>query len=152
MNTGKLGRIENMTYKSPDVITFEIERHGATVHGSSYAQVHQWTVNLTEIKAICNPYYKKRVVGIRDAPLKIQPLAQKVADAIINFNHENKYLKWKSDDKVKILIGHIIPETNLQTTTSRRKRFRNKLDEMLKPHCWSRPNINNLYVKKILEE
>jgi len=152
MNAEKLGRIDNVIFKYPDVITFEIERHGATVHGSVYAHVHKWTLNLTEMKAICDPYYKKRLVGKRDAPLKTQPLAQKVADAVINYDRDNKDLVWKSYDKVKILVGNIIPETNEQTTASRRKRFRNRLDEMLKTHGWSRPKQSYIYERIMIDE
>jgi hypothetical protein len=86
-------------------------------------------------------------VGEIAAPLKTTPLAKSVADAIINFDHNNKYLEWKDDNKVKVIIGSIIPETKKQTTTSRRKRFRNELDEMLKPHGWSRPLKSYIYEK-----
>lgn len=50
MDDHKLHRIENPRWDPPYVI-FELERHGATVAGSSRAEVHRWHVNIDTMVA-----------------------------------------------------------------------------------------------------
>lgn len=144
----KLHRMENLVYEPPNIIKFEIERHGSTMMGSVYADVHLWTIDLDNLKASCNKYYKKRLVGKRDAPLKVKPLAQKVIDDILNLRKDSNYIEWKSDKKIKVLIGNIIPETNQQTTHARRKRFRKCLEELLQPLGWKKTAAYHIYEKE----
>ena len=50
MNSDKLGRTENLSW-DPPCLTFEIERHGGTVLGSSRAEIHQWDLDIEEMTA-----------------------------------------------------------------------------------------------------
>jgi len=81
--THKLTRIENLTHAGADILTFEIERHGPTVLGSVYGLIHQWTVDLANRKAICDPY-KKRLLYEKSKSLNVEPLAQNVFNDIIS--------------------------------------------------------------------
>ena len=145
MDIMKLHRYENLTFIPPATIEFEIERHGASVLGSGYAHVYLWTINLKEGSANCG-YPKQRFTGKRDKPLKVKPLAENIAQQIVNLNKNHEMLDWKSDRKVKVRIAKVIPETNMQTTTARRKRFRNELEELLRPHGWH-TSYYNVYEK-----
>ena len=147
MSIFKLHRYENLTFTPPSTIRFEIERHGSTVYGSVYANVHKWTVNLEEGRADCDPYFGRRVVGVRDKPLKIEPIAKEICQEIMDQNKESENLIWKSDKKVRVRIGDIIPETNKQTTAARRKRFRKALEELLIANGWQPTRAYNIYEK-----
>jgi hypothetical protein len=144
----KLHRMEKLEYEPPSTIKFEIERHGSTVVGSVYADVHLWTINLADLTASCNEHYKKRVVGVRSAPLKVKPLAERVVKDIVDLKQDSDLLEWKSNGKVKVRIAEIIPATNQQTTIARRKRFRQCVEDLLKPHGWKAASSYNLYEKE----
>jgi hypothetical protein len=48
MTADKLfGRMEDVAW-DPPVLRFVVERHGATVLGSSRAELHRWTLNIEE--------------------------------------------------------------------------------------------------------
>lgn len=143
----KLPRAENLTFIPPHTLTFEIERHGAAVKGSVYGEVHKWTIDLLNCSAKCDRNYKRRVLSERARPLKVEPLVEEIVNQIINLYKTAENLKWSSDRKVKILIGNIIPATNKQTTVSRRKRFRDKLEASLAPHGWHPTSVYNTYEK-----
>ncbi len=144
----KLHRMENLVFEPPSTIKFEIERHGSTVMGSVNADVHLWTINLADLTASCDEHYKKRVVGVRDTPLKVKPLAERVVNDIVDLKQDSKFLEWKPNGKVKVRIAEIIPATNQQTTTARRKRFRQCVEDLLKPHGWKATSSYNLYEKE----
>jgi len=149
MNMFKVHRAEDLMFNPPATILFNIERHGQTVQGSIYASVQKWQINLIEGTATSNPFdEEKRIVGKRDAPLKVNPIAEKVVNDIVNLNKKSEYLQWKSDRKVRILIQHIIPETVQQTTTARRRRFREKLKELLTSKGWNGTTVYYVYEKE----
>jgi hypothetical protein len=84
---------------------------------------------------------------LRAKPLKVEPLATKLVQQILNHDRKAKYLIWKSDFKVRIKIGEIIPKTYKQTTEGRRKRFRLAFEEIIRPHGWERTRAYNIYEK-----
>jgi hypothetical protein len=146
MSVMKLHRIENLAYNPPNKIEFDIERHGGTVMGSVYAEVYHWTIDLDQGQ-VHHDYPKKRVVGTRDEVLKVGPIAEKIVQEILGFDKDSQNIEWKSDKKVRVLISEIIPETNQQTTTARRKRFRNCVEELLLPNGWQTTKQYNVYEK-----
>ena len=52
MQARKLDRAEDVSW-NPPVLSFTIERHGATVLGSSRAELHRWSVNMHQRTARC---------------------------------------------------------------------------------------------------
>jgi hypothetical protein len=133
-------RAEKLAWNSP-YLTFRIERHGATVNGSVYAEVQSWSVNVDEGTAIITDR-KNRQVDKKAAVFKVEPLADEIGKAIIEHAQDGR-LSWKNDNEVRILVGKIIPTTNSQTTGSRRKRFWAALDGLIKPHGWTRPSTHS---------
>ena len=91
MTAYKLYRAEELSFHPPAILSFLMERHGQTVYGSVYADLHEWSVDLESGKAFCNKYYGKRVVGEKDKPLNVKPLVEEVANNI--FNHGNKFIE-----------------------------------------------------------
>jgi hypothetical protein len=143
---GKIHRAEDLRW-SPPYLTFSLERHGATVKGSTRAELHHWTVDVeAETARITNR--TRRQLYRQSKPLKVEPIAQQVADRIRSGEiHET--LRWTDPDTVSININIVIPETTRQTTTSRRKRFYEALDELLQPE-WTRTGTGRWmkYVRK----
>ncbi len=143
-----LNRTENMRW-NPPCLEFEIERHGATVNSSVYAEIQSWTVHV-ERKLASAAILRKRQVGRKSKGVKTQPLAEMFAKLILARTTDPRLI-WKSDTKVRIDIEKVIPATNAQTTSSRRKRFRTDLQASLKPHAW-RMTTTNTFEKESGDE
>ena len=107
-----------------------------TVKGSIYAEIHHWCVNVHEGEASIKRF-SRRTVGQKSAALKVGTIAQETADLILHQKSSPK-LTWKSDSVVYLKIEEIIPATNAQTTSSRRKRFKAALETLISPHGWKR--------------
>ncbi len=126
------GRTEGMAWDPPE-LTFVIERHGAAVLGSIHAELQSWHINPAAGTAATNPYAnRRRMIGGRDAPLKVEPFVEQIATAI-KTGKEDPRLVWASATRVRIKMGLVIEATNKQTTSGRRRRFINKLEEALAP-------------------
>ncbi len=138
MRPGKLlGRLERIEWQPP-ILTFVVERHGATVMGSVYAELQNWQVNVVECTATLGEG-KKRLVGARQPPLKVEPLVMKIVE-LIAMCQEDDRLKWaKGKQRVQIQIGKIIPDDAAQQTLQgRRRRFSKLLEETLAEMGWKK--------------
>jgi hypothetical protein len=140
------GRMENAVW-NPPILEFDRERHGATVNGSIYAGVQHWAVNLETAEASFESE-KRRQVGTKDQPMKVGPLVDEMCSAIVGQARDPR-LKWNGKQKVRILIEPVIPATNQQTTSARRKRFWNALEEKIKPHGWIRLSPRSSFFQKL---
>jgi len=129
------GRTEEMQWKPP-TLSFNIERHGAMVNGSSRAEVQRWSIDLDRKIAELATGGRRQKFPM-DKPLDVKPLAAEIA-AFINAGREDQRLKWYGADCVRIATGKVIPTTNKQTTRSRRKRFAAELEGVLVPFGWQR--------------
>lgn len=129
-----IGRMEDVAW-NPPILTFRIERHGGTVQGSVYAEMQAWTVDAEKGTASCNEFAGRRLVGERDKPFKAGPVAKEIA-RLVTRGKKDPRLKWKTESKVRILVSEVVPATNQQTTTGRRRRFWRALQQELSPHGW----------------
>lgn len=134
-----LNRTESLTWKEP-FLTFEIERHGATVSGSVYAEVHTWSINVESGHAALESR-RRRQVHPKDKRLDVKPLAQEIAALIVD-GVKDERLRWKGIERVRVEIGEVIPATNEQTTSGRRRRFRAELCRLLNEHGWVMTGVN----------
>lgn len=136
MHASKLsGRLENVAW-TPPMFKFDIERHGAAVHGSAYAEIQSWSVNLSQGVARLSKSGRRRIGDI-DKPLDVKPIAREIAAAIAT-GAVHPMVRIKSSDRVILDIAAIIPATNNQTTAARRKRFNVFLASILAPHGWQK--------------
>jgi hypothetical protein len=119
---------------APPILSFEIERHGGPAQGSAYAAIQVWHVNLESNEASCR-VDRKRLVGRIDEPLDTLALAKEIADLICG-GKSDKRLNWLSDVRVRLCMKDIIPETNKQTTSGRRRRFVKQLKDILAQKGW----------------
>jgi hypothetical protein len=123
-----LNRAESIRQEN-SFVYFDIDRHGATVNGSIYCEVHTWKVNLETKEAEVIEIAKRRLD--KAAPrLDVKPLATEIADLIAQHRSDHR-LKWLSETKVRLAMQKIIPATNAQTTSGRRRRFYAQLESLL---------------------
>jgi hypothetical protein len=134
-----LNRTEAMQWNAP-YLTFRIERHGGTVAGSIYAEIQSWTLDL-DCKTARVEVSGKRQLEAKARAMKTAPLAETICKLILDRTEDSR-LVWKDDRKVRIDIEKVIPATNQQTTSSRRKRFRTDLQTILSAHGWRMTTIN----------
>lgn len=144
MSAAKLqGRTEALVW-TPPTLTFSIERHGATVLGSSRAEIQHWEVNLENATARLIKTGWRQIYPMARR-MDVRPIAEEIARAILN-GIEIDSLKWISPDEVKILTSVVIPATNQQTTTARRQRLLKKILELVEPHGWRRAQTSGFPV------
>jgi hypothetical protein len=133
------GRTEGLEWKPP-MLTFNIERHGGFVNGSTRAEVQKWEVDLDHETASLKGNGRRQIIPM-DRRMDVTAIAAEIA-TIINEQREDRRMKWLAANRVRILTGEVIPATNRQTTTSRRKRFALELERLLLPLGWRRTNRN----------
>jgi len=126
-------RMEEPVWQPP-VLSFRIERHGAAAMGSTRAEIQLWDVNSADWTAKLTGSTRRQLEPM-DKRLDTQKLAEQIASEILE-HKDAPYLRWLSPNRVRLNIGVIIPETNKQTTSGRRKRFTNRLRQLLQPHGW----------------
>ena len=80
---------------------------------------------------------KRRQLYATDGGLDVKPIAEAVADAIINGRNDARFSIGK-DGTARLMIA----ATNKQTTSTRRSRFRKHLGEILVPHGWKELRVN----------
>jgi hypothetical protein len=147
MTAEKVDRIEKVEW-DPPLLTFVIERHGATVQGSSRAELHTWTVDLERGTASCDPRSGFRQLIPNDAPLKVEPIVEEIERLILN-GQDDVRLFWSPDrSKVRVLVSEFISGKSEQTRQGRRKRFREALDKKLERSGWIRvPRKRDVYAR-----
>jgi len=142
--------LENMTWHPP-ILSFQIERHGQTVNGSSRASLHVWNVNMDTLTAsiVDRSHRQLKPTSPR---VNVKPIAEMVAAAITK-GEQTDFLKWKSPDDVSVKIGMLEELSGwfAQTEMSRRRRFRKALEPLLSVAGWAPvPGVHNRYVRKAL--
>ena len=132
MHSGKLqGRIDNAHW-DPPTITFEIDRDGAMMMGSTRAQVQRWEVDLLERSAWPEKTYRYRQLSSRQPSVYVKPLAEELAGLMLNRVGDPRW-RWIEINIVKVEISKVIQDKNVvrDTLVGRRKRFRAILEGLL---------------------
>ena len=106
MRADKLWRMESPRW-DPPVLLFDIERHGATVNGSSRATVYTWAIDISSGQATVGGE-KVRQLTAMDKRLDVKPIAASLAEAIIAGRADER-LKITKDGNLRLQIGSIIP-------------------------------------------
>jgi len=135
-----LGRMEKPEWNAPN-LTFTIARHGGTVMGSTRAELQEWTVNLDALTASTEPYSKRyRQLSPRAKTWKAEPVAEEIAQLIINRKEDPEKIKWLKNGGVTVLTTKVIPDASgpQQTYDGRRRRLNRELGKLLSPLGWER--------------
>lgn len=135
------GRTEALCW-NPPLLTFEIERHGGTVNGSTRAEMQQWCVDVAAHTAEIISTRRRQLHAMAKRVNAKQPAAI-IAEAILK-SQESASLKRYPDGRVKVLISALFPHGTdfKQTVAGRRKRFRAALEALIQPHGWSEVSTN----------
>jgi len=135
------GRTEDLSW-NPPLLSFEIERHGGTVNGSTRAEMQRWCVDAAAHTAEIVSTRKRQLHAMAKRVNAKAPAAL-IAEAILN-NHEHEMLKRYPDGRVKVLISSLFPQglDFKQTVSGRRKRFRAALAPLIKELGWAEVGIN----------
>ena len=131
------GRMEKVVW-NPPMLAFVIERHGATVMGSSRAELQYWDVNVEQKTTyLQSKGYRQKTT--RQSAVDVKPIANKLTELIIN-GHKDERLQWSPDGRVRILSGKIFPDnaTGKQTLEGRKKRLVKAMEERLTQLGWLR--------------
>lgn len=137
--------IEDLSWEPP-VLTFRIERHGGTVGGSTRAEMQGWAIDTHASTATAFSAGHRQLYQAA-ARLDVKPLAAEIARMITEGSQDPR-LSWKNANHAVLRISEIIPETNKQTTTGRRRRFRAVLDLLLREAGWEMTTITS--VKRVV--
>ena len=140
-------RMKEVTWEPP-ILTFVLERHGATVCGSSRAGLHTWVVDFATCTAGCSTGRFKQLTPMKPK-LNTKKLAEDIVQLILNHEADER-LKWNDDGSVRVLTGNIIPSGSAikQTLEGRRKRFHDDLTNALQSVGWQKVRIN-VYSKQV---
>lgn len=141
--TGKklLGRMENVVWQPPKIV-FRIERHGATVLGSSRAELQEWTIDLEQRTANVEMVGRRQVRPMQGR-LDVQPVAEEIAAAILGGRPDDR-LKWDGEDHVRLLVGEVFSAGSAvkETLAGRRKRLREAVTRLISPAGWQMVKAN----------
>jgi len=136
-------RAEDLCW-DPPILKFSIERHGGLVLGSTRAELQTWAIDVTTGRAEIVALGRRQLKPM-DARLDVKALARETAAMVVN-GYESSRLKWTNPNRVRILISEVIPTTNQQTTTGRRRRFVDALEQVLGSKGWQRIPVGTLLV------
>ena len=135
------GRMEAVVWNPPK-LTFRIERHGATVLGSSRVEVQEWTVDLEQrTKSVV--IVGRRQLQPPQSRLDVKPVAEELARAILG-GRQDPRLNWNGPGRVRLLMGTVLPagSTVQETLAGRRKRLREALAALVAPAGWRMVRAN----------
>ena len=142
----KLARAEDLSWESP-VLSFTLERHGGSVHGSKRAELQRWSINLQDATASCDKQGHRQLTPA--APrLDVKPIAEQIF-AAVQLGPASKcgfvrrgILEWERDYEVCIRHGALIPDEGpQQTVRARRKRLRGELQSRMESDGWKLESV-----------
>jgi hypothetical protein len=128
MAAHKLARLERPRW-NPPLLTFNIERHGGTVLGSTRAELECWTVDVVRGEAAATMVGYRQLTPAQprfDVKVPVRELV-----AAMRAGSDDPRLKRTKEGGVEVLTGEILPLASKQTTNGRRKRFYELLDAEL---------------------
>jgi hypothetical protein len=128
----KLGRAEQLSW-CPPCLSFTIERHGATVQGSTRGTLQRWTANLETLQVTYEEGGHRQLYPTA-ARLDVRPIAQRILTAVQKGRGSdsefvrNRTLVWKDANTLVMEPGRLLlADGYKQTIDGRRKRLRTEL-------------------------
>ncbi len=139
MAARKVDRVEKLEW-NPPYLTFVIERHGGTVHGSKRSEMQGWTVDVTEGTA------KWELAGYRQLSPNAEPwnraaaakAVEEIAEVVRNGLDDQRVVWTKDRKRFRVATSHVFPPGPKQTTQGRTKRLAEALADVLGAEGWTR--------------
>jgi hypothetical protein len=132
-----LHRMEDV-YWTPPVLTFIVERHGATDCGSTRAELQHWAVDFDAKTATITKVGHRQLEPM--APrLSIKAIAEDIAQAIFDGKEDDR-VYWVDDNTVKVQASSIFPTGSgfKMTAEGRRKRLLDHIEKAVGGRAWAR--------------
>jgi hypothetical protein len=104
--------------------------------GGDWGAIQEWVVDLVRHTASLGATTKRQILPM-DRRLDVKLIAAEIA-AIVSDGREDPRVKRRGPERVEIMAGKVIPTTNRQTTSSRRKRFVAEVGRLLAASGWCR--------------
>ncbi len=118
----KLHRLERPTIEQDGCITFQLERHGGTVNGSTRAHLHTWQVNLTKKTATITRHGHRQLQATKRWDYKTA--AHEIL-AVVEAGQQHQAVSWiKEFTHFQLTLNKVVPGGAQQTVTSRNRRFK----------------------------
>lgn len=133
-----LGRMEDAIW-DPPAVRFWLARHGAIVAGgSTRADKQHWTIDVDLRRATVEEHGFVQVHPSQP-PLNLSPIVSELTALILSDTPDPR-LQWDGPQRVRVLIGRILPEHSAvrRTLAGRRKRLITELQARLAPSGWIR--------------
>ncbi len=134
----KIARLERVVWNPPE-LTFELERHGGTVQGSTRGDLQTWTVDLDRLTAAVATTGRRQLHPTASR-FNARPVAERIARSIAE-RVDHAGLRWENlpgRDLVRVLVAEIVPDDSFkQTVQGRRKRLREELKRCLEGSGWT---------------
>ena len=128
-------RMENVRWEPPCLI-FQIERHGATVLGSTRADLYTWAVDLDRYTAEIIGKNRRQLYPTAK-PIRVKPIAEDVGDRICKRKDDPRLTWIEPGRKVRVTMKRCFPEGACKMTTENRTRnLRKALNAYLNPLGW----------------
>jgi hypothetical protein len=132
------GRAHRFRWKSP-ILTFEIDRHGGTVNGSTRADRQEWTIDVEKRTARAEKIDFRQLTA-RAPSFKAEPVVSDFMNVISQrlTTPPGWNLKWISDDEIRVVVRSLLPDPYgfKQTIEGRAKRLRKRLIDEMASNGW----------------
>ena len=143
------GRAHGFNWKSP-ILSFEIDRHGGTVIGSTRAERQMWTIDVEKRTA------RSATVGYhqltpRASNFKAEPVVLQFVDVISQrlVTPPGWKLTWISNDEIRVVVRSMLPDQSgfQKTIQGRTKRLRERLISAIGEKGWRVTNKSGAYLR-----
>ncbi len=137
-----IDRAVNLTWDPPQ-LTFDIERHGGFVQGSSRADIQSWSVDI-QANSATNTSSRSKQMRPASPRMDMAPIVARVL-ASISEHSDDPWITWLDAEKsrCRLNIAQIVPDQGpSQTVRERRKRLNGDLEKALSSAGWAlvKPN------------
>ena len=142
-------RMETVKWQPP-ILSFVIERHGATCCGSTRAELQHWEVDIDRRTAGIIKVSRRQLYSMAPRE-KFGPLADEIVQKILS-GEEDDRIKRLADGSVNVLVAAKIYPTSSgykETITNRRKRLKEEIAKRLDEHGWVQVDSRGRYCKEV---
>ncbi|OGP93618.1 MAG: hypothetical protein A2157_03795 [Deltaproteobacteria bacterium RBG_16_47_11] len=142
MEPWKVKRAEDLRWISPELF-FLLERHGATVMGSTRAEMQVWIVNLEKRRAAVEQGVYRQLYP-KDKAWHAKSVAEEITNIILSGSPDPRIQRTKSG-RIKLISSEIFPSSVYrQTQQDRIRRFYRELMRILESYGYKRVHGNLL--------
>jgi hypothetical protein len=122
----------------PPLLSFQIDRHGGTVLGSTRAEMQHWEINIDQQTAVIVKHGHRQLKPMAQR-IELKPLVEQVL-AAIRSGSENELVSKEDDGTIFLNTTRIFPSGSAvrMTLEGRRKRFREAVARELLKEGWQR--------------